>query len=180
LAVAHRTYARSLFEAAQEQNRLRPVHEELGDFVASVEEVPELKALLENPELESRAKKALLEELLGGSDQLVRNFLLLLAEKGRIGELIEIAREFEALVAQAEGVLDVELTTAVELSEQEFEQLLDRIGQASGRKVRASRAVDTGLVGGLVLQVGSLRLDASIRGRLDRLRQELTTARSAL
>jgi F-type H+-transporting ATPase subunit delta len=180
VAVAHRTYARSLFEAAKELDRLERVQEELADFVATVEEVPELRSVLESPELDSRAKAALLEQVLGDADELVRNFLLLLAEKGRGGEVAEIAREFEALVAREQGILDVELTTAVELSTEDFDQLVDRIGKASGREVRASRAVDPALVGGLVLEVGSRRLDASIRGRLDRLRQELTTARSAL
>jgi F-type H+-transporting ATPase subunit delta len=179
MAVAHRTYARSLFGAAREANRLERAQEELADFVATVEQVPELRSVLESPELDSRAKAALLGQVLGDADPLVRNFLLLLAEKGRSGEVAEIAREFEALVAQEQGILDVELTTAVELSAVDFDQLVERIGKASGREVRASRAVDPALVGGLVLEVGSRRLDASIRGRLDRLRQELTTTRSA-
>ena len=178
MAVAQRTYARSLFEAAVEQNRLDRVQEELADFAVTVEEVPELRALLENPEVDARAKRALLEQLLADADELVRNFLLLVAEKGRSGEIVEIAREFEVLVAEATGILDVELTTAVELSQQEFDALVQRIGKASGRDVRASRAVDPDLVGGLVLQIGSRRLDASIRGRLERLRHQLTTARS--
>jgi F-type H+-transporting ATPase subunit delta len=172
-------YARALFEAAKGADRLDVVQEELADFVHATREVPELGALLSNPQLDPRAKAAALEDLLGGADELVRNFLLLLAEKGRSGEVAEIAREFEALVAREQGILDVELTTAVELSAADFDQLVERIGKASGRKVRASRAVDPALVGGLVLEVGSRRLDASIRGRLDRLRQELTTTRSA-
>jgi len=180
VAVAHRTYARALFEAAKDEGRLEPVHEQLADFVAAVDQVEELRAVLENPELDSRSKAALLDQVLGDADELVRNFVRLVVEKGRAGELHEIAREFEALVAKDQGILDVELTTAVELSEQEFDDLVSRVGQASGRKVRASRAVDPSLVGGLVLQIGSRRLDASIRGRLDRLRHELTTRRSAL
>jgi F-type H+-transporting ATPase subunit delta len=180
MAVAHRTYARALFEAAKEEGRLERVHEELTDFVAAADQVHELQSVLESPELDSRAKAALLDQVLGGADELVRNFVRLLAEKGRSGEIDEIAREFEALVAREQGILDLELTTAVELSEKDFEELVGRIGKASGRKVRASRTVDPDLVGGLVLEVGSRRLDASIRGRLDRLRYELTTGRSAL
>jgi F-type H+-transporting ATPase subunit delta len=178
MAVAHRTYARALFEAAKEEGRLERVHEQLADFVAAADQVQELQSVLESPELDSREKVALLDQVLGDADELVRNFVRLLAEKGRSGELDEIAREFEALVARDQGILDVELTTAVELSKKDFDGLVARIGKASGRKVRASRAVDPNLVGGLVLQVGSRRLDASIRGRLDRLRQELTTKRS--
>jgi F-type H+-transporting ATPase subunit delta len=170
-------YARALFEAARDEGRLESVREELGDFVEAQRQVPELRELLRNPQLDHRAKAAALEELLGGEEQLVRNFLLLLAEKNRAGEVEEIAREFERLVAQAEGILDVELTTAVELSDQEARDVIDQIEKASGRKVEATQRVDPDLIGGLVLQAGSLRLDASVRGRLDRLRQELMTRR---
>jgi F-type H+-transporting ATPase subunit delta len=175
VAVAHRTYARSLFEAAVEKDRLERVHEEFGDFVAMVEEVPELQSLLENPEVDSRAKMALLEQLLADADELVRNFLLLVAEKGRAGELAEMNAELEALVAREQNRLAVELTTAYELSEDEARSIVDKIEQASGRKVEATRSVDPGLVGGIVLQVGSFRADGSVRGRLERLRQELAT-----
>src|SRR5215210_7194060 len=180
MAVAHRTYARALFAAAKEEWRLDGVQEELSDFVATADQVRELQSVLESPELDPRAKAAVLDQVLGDADELVRNFVRLLAEKGRSGEIAEIAREFEALVAREQGILDVELTTAVALSEKDFDELVGRIGKASGRKVRASRSVDPDLVGGLVLAVGSRRLDASIRGRLDRLRHELITGRSAL
>ena len=84
-------------------------------------------------------------------------------------------REFERLVAAAEGQLDVELTTAYELSEEETSAIVDQIAEASGRRVRATRSVDPALIGGIVLQVGSRRVDASLRGRIERLRRELTT-----
>jgi F-type H+-transporting ATPase subunit delta len=173
MAVAHRIYARALYQAAEERNRLAPVREELGEFVRTEEQVPELRALLRNPQLDRRAKAAALGQLLGGAEELVRSFLLLLVEKGRAGEIEEIAREFERLAAKQEGILDVELTTAVELSDDEAGQVIEQIEKASGRKVEAMRSVDPDLIGGIVLQAGSLRLDASVRGRLDRLRHEL-------
>jgi len=166
-------YARALYEAAKDENRLGPVREELGDFVEAQREVPELRELLRNPQLDKRVKASALEELLGGDEVLVRNFLLLLTEKNRAGEVDEIAREFERLVAEQEGILDVELTTAVELSDKEARNVIEQIEKASGRKVEATRNVDPDLIGGLVLQAGSLRLDASVRGRLNRLRRDL-------
>jgi F-type H+-transporting ATPase subunit delta len=178
LAVVHRTYARALFDAAKDSGDLAAAREELGDFVAAMRAVPELHDTLVNPQLDPRAKRSALEGLLSGGDERVRNFLLLLAEKGRIAELAPIYEEFERLVAADEGVLDVELTTAYELSDQEAGEIVRQIEQTSGRRVEATRKVDPDLIGGIVLQVGSRRVDASVRGRLNGLRQELTTARS--
>jgi F-type H+-transporting ATPase subunit delta len=166
-----------LFEAAKENGRLQQVSEELVDFAAAVRDVPELRSVLRNPQLEPRAKVAVLDDLLGGADELIRNFLRLTAEKGRIGQIEEIAREFDRLMAREERRLNVELTTARKLSDAEARELLQQIEQASGRKIEATRSVDSSLIGGFVLQAGSMRVDASVRGRLEGLRQELVKGR---
>ena len=177
MAAAQRLYARALFEAARDQNRVDDVVTELGDFVEAVRTVPELRSLLENPQLDPAAKRAALTDLLADADPLVRNFLLVMTEKGRAGELEEIARELDDLVAREEGRLNVELTTAFELSDEEAEGIVKQIEQASGRTVEASRSVDPALVGGIVLQAGTFRVDASVRGRLERLRRTLVSGR---
>jgi len=173
MSVVHRTYARALFDAARERGRVQEVREELGDFVEAVRRVPELASLLRNPQLDRRAKAAALDAVLGEGEELVRNFLRLLAEKGRAGEIEEVHEELERLVAAHEGRLEVELTTAVELSEEEARASAEQIERASGRRVELTRKVDPSLIGGVVLQAGSLRLDASVRGRLERLRETL-------
>jgi F-type H+-transporting ATPase subunit delta len=177
VSVAHRTYALALFQAAKEKGRLAEVREELADFVAAVEQVPELDALLRNPQLDPRAKAQALDDVLGGADVLVRNFLLLVVEKNRGGQIREIQREFERLIAKEERRLTVDLTTAYELSDDDARQIIGQIEKASGRPVDATRSVDAGLIGGIVLQAGTLRVDASVRGRLERLRKELITTR---
>jgi F-type H+-transporting ATPase subunit delta len=176
MSVVDRVYANALFEAALEERRLEPVREQLAQVVAAEAEVPELRELLRNPQLDPQARAAALEEVFADSEELLRNFLLVLADKGRAGQLEEIGREFERLMAEHEGIVHAELTTAVELSDDEASKLLRQIEEASGRKVEASRTVDPDLIGGIVLQVGSHRLDASVRGRLERLRRELATA----
>jgi F-type H+-transporting ATPase subunit delta len=173
VAVAHRVYAEALFDAAKEAGRLAQVNEALADFAAAVNETPELRAVLRNPQLESSAKAAILSDLAGDEEPFFANFLQLLAEKGRAGELEDVAREFERLVAREERRLTVELTTARELSDEEAELIVRQIEQAAGRSVEATRKVDPDLVGGIVLQAGPLLADASVRGRLERLRQEL-------
>jgi F-type H+-transporting ATPase subunit delta len=176
VSVVDRVYARALFDAALAEDRLQPVREQLGQVVAAEAEVPELRELLRNPQLDPRARAAALQDLLSGGEELLRNFLLVLVDKGRTGQLEEIAREFERLVAEHEGIVHAELTTAVELSDAEARDLLARIEDSTGRKVEATRKVDPDLIGGIVLQVGSYRLDGSVRGRLNRLRRELATA----
>jgi F-type H+-transporting ATPase subunit delta len=168
-------YARALFEAAQDAGRLDAVHEQLGDFAAAIGDIPELRRVLENPELDPKEKAAVLGQILGDADELLRNFLLLVSEKGRAGEIEGIYTEFDALVAAENRRLTVELTTAYELSDDEAASIVEKIEKSSGRTVEATRSVDPALIGGIVLQVGSHRLDASVRGRLARLRHELVT-----
>jgi F-type H+-transporting ATPase subunit delta len=173
MSVVHRVYARALLDAARERGRVPGVRQEIAGFAAAVEQVPELGAVLRNPQIDPRAKAAALESVLGEADELVRNFLRLLAEKGRAGEVEQIAEEFERLVSAEEGRLSVELTTAFELSDEEAAAIVEQIARVSGRRVEAERKVDPDLIGGIVLQAGSLRLDASVRGRLERLGREL-------
>jgi F-type H+-transporting ATPase subunit delta len=149
------------------------VHEALSDFAGAIAESQELHAVLRNPQLEPSAKAAILADLAGDDEPLFANFLQLVAEKGRAGELEEIAKEFERLMAREERRLTVELTTARELTDDETKAILKQIEDAAGRKVEATQKVDPDLVGGIVLQAGSLRVDASVRGRLERLRNEL-------
>jgi F-type H+-transporting ATPase subunit delta len=176
VAVAQRMYARALFGAAREAGRVDDVAADLAALAVAMDDVPELGAFLRNPQIDPDGKASVLAELVAGGDELVSNFVRLVAEKGRAGEIPEISRELDALVAQAQNRLAVELTTAYELSENEASSLVATIEKASGRTVEATRAVDPSLIGGLVLQIGSHRADGSVRGRLERLRHELATA----
>jgi F-type H+-transporting ATPase subunit delta len=173
VAVAQRMYARALFEAAHETERLEAVSGDLGALSAALDESPELAQFLANPQVEPGAKGDVLERVAEGADELVRNFLRLLAEKGRAGELAAIHDEFASLVDEARGRIAVDLTTAYELSDEEAAAIAGKIEQASGREVEVTRKVDPALIGGMILQAGSLRVDASVRGRLNGLRREL-------
>jgi F-type H+-transporting ATPase subunit delta len=173
--VASRTYATALFEAAVDEGKLEIVREQLDEFVTALHEVPELSALLRNPQLDPHTKGEALAAVLAEADEILRNFLRVVTEKGRAGQIEEMAREFQALHAEEQRILNVELTTAFKLSEEEAGTIVRQIEQASGRTVEATRSVDPKLIGGIVLTAGSLRVDSSVRGRLQRLRRELVT-----
>jgi F-type H+-transporting ATPase subunit delta len=176
MAVAQRMYARALFEAAREKGRTAVVRSELVQLADALVASPELAAFLANPQLDPGAKVEVLDEITDGADDLVRNFVRLVASKGRAGSLAEMAAEFEAIANREEGRLNVELTTAHTLTDAEAATIVRRIEEASGRSVEATRSVDPGLIGGLILQAGSLRVDASVRGRLEGLRRTLATS----
>ena len=177
MGIAQRMYARALFEAAQEADRVDAVAEDLAALAAAMDDVPALRAFLRNPQIDPAGKADVLAQLAADGDELIGNFVRLAAEKGRAGEISEFSKELDALVAQSQNRLSVELTTSYELSDDEAQSIVQTIEKASGRTVEATRSVEPDLIGGIVLQVGSHRADGSVRGRLERLRHELATAR---
>jgi len=173
VSVADRVYARALYDAALERGNVAEVQEQVAAVAEAMTEVPQLRSVIGNPQIDAGSKAAVLEAAAGEPDELVSNFLKLVAEKGRAGSIEGIRAELDRIVAQAEGQLNVTLTTAYELSDGESKDIVARIEKASGRKVEATRKVDPNLIGGIVLEAGSLRADASVRGRLDRLALDL-------
>jgi F-type H+-transporting ATPase subunit delta len=173
VAVVHRIYAQALLDAAHESKRLERIREEFGEFATAVRESDELRGLLRNPQIDPRAKWEILSSVVEGADDEFQNFLHLLTEKNRLAEVLEVNEEWERLLAVEERVLEVELITAVELSDKEAAEIVGQIEQAAGRKVEATRSVDPDVIGGLVLQAGSLQVDGTVRGRLNDLREEL-------
>jgi F-type H+-transporting ATPase subunit delta len=173
VAVVQRVYAEALLEASRDKDSIARVREEFDSFAAALAESDELRGFLRNPQVETETKLAALDDLLMGADKTFINFIHLLAEKGRISEAEAVHQEFGRLLAREERVLELELTTAVELSDKEAAKVVKQIEDASGRSVVATRTVDPDIIGGIVVQAGSVRADASVRGRLDQLREEL-------
>ena len=178
MAAAQRIYARALFEAAQEQERVAPVRDELHQLVEALDATPELERFLANPQVDSAGKVDVLEQVTEGAEPLVRNTVRLLASKGRAGDVRAVTAEYDALVDRAEGRVQVALTTAHELSDDDAAAIVKSIEASSGRRVEATRKVDPSLVGGVIVEAGSLRVDASVRGRLEGLRRELRGVRT--
>jgi F-type H+-transporting ATPase subunit delta len=103
-------YARALYDAARDQGRVDIVRSELSELASAMEATPELEAFLSNPQLDPGAKASVLDEVTAGADPTVRNFVRVVASKGRAGQLRQIVEEFEAIVDREQGRLKVELT----------------------------------------------------------------------
>ena len=169
-------YARSLFEAAQDNDSLDAVRDQLGQFADALAEDRDLQFFFFSPSLASDEKKAGLEKAVTGAEPIVQNFLELLVENHRMPAIFRVRREFDRLWDEENQLLPVVITSAVELDEETVRSIGDRIGQQTGRTVELSSTVDPDVLGGLVIRVGNTVLDASIRHRLEQLRKQVARA----
>ena len=169
-------YARSLFEVAKEHDVLDRVHDELGEFAEALSDNRSLQVFLFSPYFSSEEKRQGVRKIVTDADERFENFLELLAERHRMPALFRIKREFDALWADEHKLLPVTVTSAVELDEGLAEDIAKRIQEQTGRTVELSSTVDPDVLGGIMVRVGNMVLDATVRNRLERLRKQVAKA----
>jgi F-type H+-transporting ATPase subunit delta len=169
-------YARALFEAAMDHDVLDRVHDELGEFAEALDDDRTLQVFLFSPYFSSEEKREGVKKIVSDADERTVNFLELLAERHRMPALFRIKREFDSLWAEENQLLPVTVTSAVELDEGLVEEIGKRIQDQTGRKVELSTNVDPDVLGGLMVRVGNMVLDGTVRNRLERLRKQVTKA----
>ena len=169
-------YARSLFEVAEEQDMLDPVHDQLGQFADALHANRDMAVFLFSPYFSADEKKDGLRRAVEGAEPALMNFLEALIERHRMPAIFRIRTRFDELWDDANKLLPVEVTSAVALDPQTVESLGRRIGEQTGNKIELSSQVDPEILGGIVLRVGNFIMDASIRSRLEQLRREVAQA----
>ena len=171
-----RVYAQALFDAARDAKVVEPVRRELGDFVAALAASAPLRKVLADPQIETSAKTRVLAEVTRGGQQLLANTLQLMLERGRFAAVAELRSAYDALAIVEEGVVEVEVVSAAELSPETEKKIAARIKEATGRRVEMARRVDPSIIGGLVLRIGDVIVDGSVKARIRQLRRRLATA----
>ena len=169
-------YARALFEAAQENGKLDTVREQLGTSTDALEENRDLQVFLFSPYFSTQEKKDGLERAVTDAEPVLMNFLEALIERHRMPALFRIKARYEILWEDERDLLPVEVTSAVELDNATVSTIGERIGEQTKRTVELSSRVDPDILGGIVLRVGNVILDASIRNRLEQLRKQVARA----
>ncbi|HZT74483.1 MAG TPA: ATP synthase F1 subunit delta [Terriglobales bacterium] len=178
MALIDERYARALLDLAAtggaEAERLRP---ELAQCAALVEQSRELRAVLASPAVARERKLAVLEILAQrlGLSRWMRNFLAVAAVRGRAGRLPAIAAAFERLWREQAGIRRAQVFSARPLVAEERAAIEQALAAATAARIEASYQEDAALIGGFTARVGDVVYDGSLRGRLDRLRHELTT-----
>ena len=173
-----RRYARALLSLGLEDGRPEQYGDELERALEAIRANRELRILLENPGYALPERQAAVDALARAVElsPLGVNFLRLLLERQRIGDLAHIARIYQAMVDQQAGRIRATVTSARPLGDDQVDRLRDAIGRMTGRSVVLASQTDASLIGGVVAQVGTTLLDGSLRTQLERLRQELKNA----
>ena len=169
-------YARALFEVASEEDTLDRVHDELGAFADAMSENRELMQFFFSPYFSVDDKKDGLHRSVTGASPAINNFLEALIERHRMPAIFRIRTDFNVLWDEARRLMPVQITSAIALDEDEVKSLGDRIGQSVDRQVQVTADVDPDILGGIVLRVGNVVLDASIKNRLEQLRKQVAQA----
>jgi ATP synthase F1 delta subunit len=169
-------YARSLFEVGKENDELDEIQEQLGQFADAINESRELQLFFFSPYFSSQEKKDAIGKIVDGANGHFENFLELIAERHRMPAVFRIRREFDSLWRQENKLLEVRITSAVELDDDLVKTIGQRIEEQTGQRIDLDANVDPDVIGGLVLRVGNMVMDASVRGRLERLRKEVARA----
>ena len=151
--------------------------QQVRSLVAVVNANGDLRRVWETPSIPAEQKRGLVDAIVQrmAIARPVRNFVAVLIDHHRIAALSEIARQFELELDHRLGFAEAEISSARELSVDEKRQLEAQIEKLSGKKVRASYAIDRGLLGGAVVKLGSTIYNGSVRGQLQKLKQELSS-----
>ncbi|HXR30885.1 MAG TPA: ATP synthase F1 subunit delta [Solirubrobacterales bacterium] len=173
---AARVYGEALFDVAKEKGKLDAVRDELAQFADALDSNRELQVFFFSPYFSSAEKAEGLRRAISGADAELLNFLELLIEKRRMTEVFRIRRHLDELWKEENRRLDVTVTSAVELDRSVVEKVGEEIERQTGQKVELASRVDGEILGGIVLQVGNMVLDASIRSRLEKLRKSVAQA----
>jgi F-type H+-transporting ATPase subunit delta len=164
-------YASALFDLARDERQIDAVGRSLDSLLQALADSREFARLLDSP-LVDRAESGRVFEALAaklGLDRITANFLGVLARNGRKRELVSVIRAFKRLAADHRGETTAEVVTARPLNDDQIAQLKQQLRARAGRDVAIDMAVDPSILGGIVVKLGSQRIDASIRTKLNRL-----------
>src|SRR4051794_12379588 len=176
---AGRMYGDALFEAAEAAGEIDAVQRDLQAMGNALAKTPELARVLFNPAFPEAGKKQVLARMTASGSPLVQNTIQVLVDHGRLTAPPDVISAYDERYGRLQTQLEVELTTAVPIDDAQAEALRARLSAQTGRRVELVRTVDPYIVGGLVLRVRDLLIDASVRGKLEALRLNFRRARLA-
>ncbi len=175
--IVSRRYAKALFSVGQKQGEadLAAYGKALTELSQILEDSPEALRLFQNPVFSAEEKKSVLDKLLEktSAGPVVKNFCNLLADKGRLSYIPEIASDYSGMLDAVQGVVRGKLVTAIKLTQKRQSEIKERLEDQLKCKLELEFAMNNDILGGVVLQVGDKVLDASIRAQLQMMKEQI-------
>ncbi len=172
-SVAAERYALAFFNLALEKNIVEKVQKELAEIVAMFKENADLKRFLFHPRVSKDDKKQVLQKILAGYHEYTANLLLLMVDKGRLPEIEALLKHLEFHWEKEQGVAKAEITAAFPLSKDLEERLQKKLTKAANKEINLEITIDENIIGGLIIKLGDLLIDGSIRRDLEILKERL-------
>ncbi len=169
------TYAHSLFSLAEDENLVEDIFEEMTELCKVFKENPDYAVLLDSPTVPVAQRFTLIDEAFKDCGEYVVNFIKILCEKKRTHLFPECVKEYEKLYNNKLGIEKVTVITAVPLSDNLKEKLIQKLSKESGKNIKLRLKVDKSILGGIILRTENSQTDSSVRARLDKIRTELSS-----
>ncbi|WP_334109722.1 ATP synthase F1 subunit delta [Thermodesulfitimonas autotrophica] len=176
-AVAER-YAGALFGIAQEKGLMEKIEEELRGILEALDASPDFKRVFYHPQVPAAVKKEIVKEAVGGQvETYTLNFINVLLDARREVFFKDIVQEYTRLVNETRNVVEVTVTSAVEVPAAYKDELVAALAKATGKEVRVAYEKKTEILGGLVIRIGNRVIDSSVARQLERLREQIRQIR---
>lgn len=172
---AAQRYAKAVFSIGVDSGDFERIGGEIGAVVSAIDGNESLRGILLNPQHDSESKRKVVEAIAGkkGFTSTTKNLLLLLVDKGRLSLLQEIYRSYQILSDEKAGRMNARVVTAAQLSEPLIKEIADSLEKKTGKKVSISSEVEPSLIGGVVIKIGDIIYDGSIKTQLHKLRENI-------
>lgn len=170
-------FAKALFELADERKQVDAVAAEMAAIGQALRDTPHIAQFFSNPVVKEAERQAVVERsLIATASPLTGSFLKLLLAKGQLGELAGTTAEFARLVARRQGKVDVDITVARPLGNQELELVRQRISTAIQKEAVIKQKVDESILGGIIVRVGDKLIDGSVKAQLKAIEDRMLAA----
>ncbi len=168
-------YAQAVFEIARDSQELDAWQSDLRR-IAALAAIPDIASAMENPKFDMEKKTGLLDSQLRGLRQAAMNLTRILTSRGKFTLITAIFEEYQNLLDDYHGIEKAEITTAVQIDENERRKIAEYLGRITGKRVVLTEKVDPSIIGGVIARVGGKIIDGSTRNQLNAMKNELSNA----
>ncbi len=175
MSLAVRRYAEALLDIAFEEKCEDEIYEEYRLFYEQMKADKQFERLMTEKILSSEELKATVSKVLDGGNTYLISFIMTLIERNRMDEIMDMFLDFERGYKEKKNILEAEAVTAIEMTEEQIEQVKKELGEKYGKTIVLKTSVDPSIIGGMVLYIGNEMLDASVRAKFEGLKKQLKT-----